>query len=118
MARIPMRIGLCFLASVVALTRPVDPGMEVLAQGRQVALVGATLIDGTGSTPIADATLVLENGRVKAAGPSARVKVPKGAERVDLAGKVIIPGLIGGHNHVKIQLPAPSADFTKRWVDE
>ncbi len=62
------------------------------------AFVGARIIDGTGKAAIANATLIVRNGRIEAVGPS--VKVPAGAERIDVAGKTIIPGLINGHGHV------------------
>ena len=62
------------------------------------AFTGATLIDGTGRAPIANATVVVRDGRVMAAG--AQAAIPAGAERVDLAGKFVIPGLINAHGHV------------------
>jgi imidazolonepropionase-like amidohydrolase len=62
------------------------------------AFVGATIIDGTGKAPLRKATLLVRNGRVEAVGTS--VKVPAGVEKIDVAGKTIIPGLISGHSHV------------------
>jgi imidazolonepropionase-like amidohydrolase len=64
------------------------------------AFVGARLIDGTGKLPVENATLVIQDGRIVAAGPSARVKPPKGAEVIQVGGKTIIPGLINAHGHV------------------
>ncbi|HEY2017158.1 MAG TPA: hypothetical protein VGH38_26815, partial [Bryobacteraceae bacterium] len=64
------------------------------------AFVGARIVDGTGKPAIENGTLVVENGRVVAVGPSARTKPPRGAEVVNAAGKTIIPGLINGHGHV------------------
>ena len=64
-----------------------------------VALVGATLIDGTGSPPLADATVLIEGQRITAAGPSAQVRVPAGAQTIDLAGRWILPGFIDCHIH-------------------
>ena len=63
------------------------------------AFTGVTLIDGTSRAPIANATLLVRDGRVVAAGPSTRVAIPNGAQRVVLTGKVIIPGLINSHGH-------------------
>src|SRR5579863_810303 len=62
------------------------------------ALVGARVIDGTGKTPLQNATLVVRNGRIEAVGTS--LKVPAGAEKIDVAGKTIMPGMISGHSHV------------------
>jgi imidazolonepropionase-like amidohydrolase len=69
---------------------------SVLAQ--TTAFTNARLIDGTGKPAVENATIVVHNGRVEAAGRS--VKVPDGAQRVDLAGKTVIPGLINAHGHV------------------
>lgn len=64
------------------------------------AYTGARLIDGTASAPIDDATLLVRDGRVIAAGPSAGMTIPASVQRVDLTGKTIIPGLINAHGHV------------------
>ena len=71
------------------------PGL-LSAQAPAVALVGATLIDGTGRAPIADATVVMRDGKIVCAG---RCAVPAGARRTDVRGKFIIPGLVDGHVH-------------------
>ncbi len=58
------------------------------------------LVDGTEAAPVGGASIVVQNGRVLAAGPAARVSVPAGAERIDLGGRTVIPGLINAHGHV------------------
>ena len=63
------------------------------------AFVGATLIDGTGKPPLANATVVTRDGRIVAAGPSSKVNVPADAQRIDASGKFIIPGLWDMHAH-------------------
>ena len=63
-----------------------------------VAYVGATIWDGTGSAPIANATMVVDGGRIIAI--SSDGSVPRGAEVVELTGKFIMPGLIDTHGHV------------------
>jgi imidazolonepropionase-like amidohydrolase len=63
------------------------------------AFTGMRLIDGTDRGPIDNATIVVRDGRVAAAGPAASVTIPAGAERVSLVGKHVIPGLINAHGH-------------------
>jgi imidazolonepropionase-like amidohydrolase len=61
------------------------------------ALVGATLVDGTGAAPVPNATVVVRDGRIECAGRDCRV--PAGAAVTDLSGKWILPGLIDAHVH-------------------
>jgi imidazolonepropionase-like amidohydrolase len=60
---------------------------------------GARLFDGTGRV-IENATLVVKDGKVAAAGPPAKVKAPRDAKSTDLRGKTITPGFINAHGHV------------------
>ena len=64
-----------------------------------LALVGGTLIDGTGAAAVPDSVVVIHDGRIVAAGPRASVKVPGDAKVVDAHGKTIMPGLWDMHAH-------------------
>lgn len=70
------------------------------AQPRVQAFTGFTLIDGTGRAPIADAAMIVRDGRVVATGPASTVTIPAGAERIDLSGAFVIPGLVNAHGHI------------------
>lgn len=70
-----------------------------LAQSRDKAFTGARVWSGSGE-PIADAVLLVRDGRVAALGPAARIPVPPGAERIDLSGRSVVPGLVNAHGHV------------------
>lgn len=63
------------------------------------ALVGATLVDGTGAEPVPDAVVLVRNGQIDCAGPRAACPVPDGIDTVDLKGHWITPGLIDAHVH-------------------
>lgn len=63
------------------------------------ALVGATLVDGTGAPPVRGAVVLLRDGRIECAGPRAACPVPAGVGVVDLRGQWITPGLIDAHVH-------------------
>lgn len=63
------------------------------------ALTGGTLIDGTSATPVSDAVIVVRGGKIVAAGPRATMVIPAGAQRIDVTGKYIVPGLWDMHAH-------------------
>jgi len=64
------------------------------------ALVHGRVIDGTGGTPLADATVVLRADRIEAVGAFSSVQIPAGARVIDVAGKTIMPGLADMHVHL------------------
>ena len=66
-----------------------------------IALVGGTMIDGTGSAAVTDAAIVIENGRIRSAGPRSEVRIPASATIVDTRGKTILPGLWDMHAHIE-----------------
>jgi imidazolonepropionase-like amidohydrolase len=67
-----------------------------------LAFVGATLIDGTGAAPQANATIVVRGGRIAAVGPRATTAVPRGARIVEVSGKWITPGFVDANIHASI----------------
>jgi imidazolonepropionase-like amidohydrolase len=69
---------------------------QVAAQQQSSALVtqGATLIDGNGGPPLANAVVVIQGNRIAAVGAAGQVQVPAGAQVINAAGKWITPGLI------------------------
>src|SRR5271154_6359810 len=69
------------------------------SRAEKIAIVGGTLIDGTGRDPIPDSVVVIEKGRIVDAGLKSRVKIPSGAQKVDARGKTILPGLWDMHAH-------------------
>ena len=65
-----------------------------------VALENVRVVDGTGGPILHDQTVLLRDGRIAAVGPSSAVSVPDGAERHDLSGHTVIPGMVGMHDHL------------------
>jgi imidazolonepropionase-like amidohydrolase len=74
-----------------------DPGD---IHSKPIALTGADLIDGLGKTPLENATVLVENGKISAVGAAGAVAVPDEAVVFDVAGKTVMPGLIDAHVHV------------------
>jgi len=69
------------------------------AASRVIAITGGTVLDMMAPKPIIDGTVVVVDGRITAAGPSARVRIPEGAVVVDAKGKTVMPGLWDMHAH-------------------
>ncbi len=92
-------------------------------QDRPVAIVGATILTGTGER-LSSGTLVFREGKIEsvAAGASA----PEGASTIDAAGLFLTPGLIDAHSEFGIQgdnsdrenLLAPGRDVLARFEPE
>jgi imidazolonepropionase-like amidohydrolase len=66
-------------------------------QTRAQAFINARIIPVSGA-PIEKGTLIVKGGQIVAVG--AAVQVPADAERHDLAGKTIMPGLVDTHSHI------------------
>lgn len=65
-----------------------------------VALEHVRIIDGTGAAARDDQTVLIVNGKIAASASAAQVRVPRGARRIDLTGRTVIPGLVGLHEHL------------------
>ncbi len=65
-----------------------------------VVLLGGTVFPAPDAAPIADAVVVLRDGRIAAVGARDAVPVPAGAEIVDCTGKFITAGFWNSHVHI------------------
>jgi len=70
-----------------------------------IVLNHVRVIDGTGATARADQSVVIHDGKIVAVGDAASTKARDGAKVLDLAGRTVIPGLVGMHDHM--YYPAP-----------
>ena len=64
---------------------------------RRLALVGATVIDGTGAPPLKRTNVVVDDDRIASVGME---PPPHDAEVLDVTGKTVLPGLIEAHAHL------------------
>ena len=77
-----LRLSAAALCALVALP----------AQAQNVAITHARLVIGDGSEPIPDGTVLVQGGKVVAAGPV--VAIPAGVPTIDAGGKWVTPGLV------------------------
>ena len=71
--------------------------------GGSTVFDGARLIAGDGTAPIDRSAILVENGSIVRVGRQGGIAVPRSAQRVDLTGKTIIPGLVLLHGHLGYQ---------------
>lgn len=96
-----MTIALAFGTLCLALTTAPQGAApeDQTAPPAVTAFVGARILP-IGAPAIERGVLLVEGGKIRALGPVEGVVVPEGAGRVDLAGKVVMPGLVCTHSHV------------------
>jgi imidazolonepropionase-like amidohydrolase len=81
-----------------------------------LVIVADRLIDGTGRDPVEAAAVVIEAGRITAAGTRSSLTIPPGAEIIEDDDLTLLPGLMDMHVHlasagtnlVKILMTPPS----------
>ncbi len=57
----------------------------------------------TAAGPVIESgTLIVDDGRIVAVGPSDKVPLPVGVKVIDASGKVVIPGLVDSHSHLGV----------------
>jgi len=68
-----------------------------------IALVGGTVYtmdpDAEDFGRIENATVLIEGNRITAVGPRGGVRVPRGAEVIDVSGQIVLPGFLEAHAH-------------------
>ena len=65
-----------------------------------VVLQHVRVIDGTGASAAVDQNVIIEGGTIRTIGPSASTPAPAGARVLDLAGRSVMPGWVGMHDHL------------------
>lgn len=67
-----------------------------------IAIRAGLVWDGTGSEPIADGVVLVDDDRITAVGPSDEVTIPPSAAVIERPGEFLMPGLINAHTHITI----------------
>jgi imidazolonepropionase-like amidohydrolase len=79
----------------------------------QIAITHLRIIDGTGTAPLENQTLLLDGAKISAV-QSSSAPVPAGYRVIDGTGETALPGLVGMHNHL-FYLQRPNIDPTGRF---
>ena len=102
----------CALAALVACVALAVPATS---RAERLALVGGTLVDGFGSTPLQDSVVLVDGERIAAVGTVATLPVPAGYRRVSTEGMTVLPGLWDMHVHLMINGHADYAHWDRTY---
>jgi imidazolonepropionase-like amidohydrolase len=85
---------------------------------RAVLYEGARLIAGDGSAPVESSAILVENGVITRIGSKGTISASRGASRIDLTGKTIMPVLVNAHGHPGFQrdLTYTAENFTRETI--
>ena len=73
----------------------------VAAADEAIVIDGGMLIDVGRPDLTGPATIIIEQGRIRAVGPADELEWPAGARVIDAAGSYVIPGIADMHNHLR-----------------
>ena len=74
-----------------------------------IAFINATVVDVERGSLVRNQSILTSRGRIDHVGPAATTRIPRGATRVDLAGRFVIPGLWDMHVHIAGDAPDAAA---------
>lgn len=70
-----------------------------VARAQSTALVGGTIISGTTTPAVERGVVVITGDRITCVGAAAQCPIPANAQRVDVTGRFLTPGLVDAHVH-------------------
>ncbi len=82
-----------------------------------LALVGGTLIDGFGGSPLRNSVILVSGDRITAIGQVGQLAVPAGVKVVSTEGMSVLPGLWDMHVHLMINGHADYAHWDTAYID-
>ena len=94
------RILSIVVASVAVTVAAQQRAAERSAPGKPLAMVGGTLIDGTGNAPLRNSVVLIRGDRIEKIGTTDSLPVPRDYEAVSTEGLTVLPGLWDLHVHL------------------
>jgi imidazolonepropionase-like amidohydrolase len=83
---------------------------------KRIAVRAGRLIDGKSDQPIANAMIVVEDGKITSVTPGG--SVPAGVEVIDLSRATVLSGLTDAHTHVLLQGDVTAADYDEQLLKQ
>jgi len=84
----------CFAMLLCAAALPAQKSQPV------IAVRAGRLFDSKTATLLTNQVVLIQGDRITDVGPEDRVKIPDGAQTIDLSQATVMPGLIDAHTHV------------------
>jgi hypothetical protein len=87
-------IGLCIILFLVCNETVISATSDEI-----LVLEGSMLIEGTGTSPVSDAVIIIKNGYITSVGSQKDTEIPEKAKVIPLKDSTILPGFINAHIH-------------------
>jgi imidazolonepropionase-like amidohydrolase len=116
MTRGPLAVLLAAAAMLLAACAPAARPGGVGGEARVLLLVGGLIVDPAADGPARRADVLIVGDRISKVGP--RLRAPAGAQRIDVGGLYLVPGLWDMHAHVAAVGPTGDAleDYVRHGV--
>jgi len=75
---------------------------------KKQAIIGSTIINGTGSEPLRNGIILIQDGKILEVGKADQIKLGPDVERIDATRKFTMPGIIDSHVHVTPNQDVPN----------
>ncbi len=81
------------------------------------ALVGGTMIDGFGGTPVENSVIIIEGEKIVKIGTVGSIEIPKDAQIISTEGMSVLPGLWDMHVHLMINGHSDYTHWDKTYIN-
>lgn len=93
------RLTILFTLTAIGFLFLLNPALAQV-KSQTIAFVNVDIVPMSKEQVLKEQTVIVRDGRIVEIGPASKIKVPKGAFRIDGRGKYLMPGLVDMHTHI------------------